>query len=63
VLVRYKFVGSVTVEERFAGAMMMIVTVRLNMTPLLQAPPPSRGGGVLQVMLPNAEFGLCLYWA
>ena len=23
---------------------------------------PSRGGGVLRVMLPNAEFGLYLYW-
>jgi len=59
VLDGYEFVGSVTAEKRFAGAMMVssfeLVTVAPN--------TPSRGGGVLQVMLPNVKFGLYLYWA
>ena len=58
----YKFVGSVTAEERFVGAMIVTIAVRLNISPLFRA-PLSRGGGVLRVMLPNAEFGLGLYWA
>jgi hypothetical protein len=47
VLDDYEFVGSVTVEERFAGAMVVTVTVRLNMSHLLRA-SPSWGEGVLQ---------------
>ena len=39
----YEFVGSVTFEETFVGAMIVIVTVRLNMSPLLRAPPHGEG--------------------
>jgi len=35
VLGGYKFVGSVTIEERFAGATMVTISVRLNMSLLL----------------------------
>jgi len=38
------------------------VAVRLNWFHLLRA-SPSRGGGVLRVILPNVTFGLWLYWA
>jgi len=62
VLSGYEFVGSVTAKERFAGAIMVTITVRLNMSPFLRA-PPSWVGGMLRVMLPHEDFGLCLYWA
>jgi len=59
VLDGYKFVGSVIAEEIFTGSMMVNITVRLNLSLLFQV-PSCWGGGVLGVILPNVEFGLCL---
>jgi len=42
----YEISRSVTAGEIFAGTWERDVTVRLNMSQLLRAPPPPRGEGV-----------------
>jgi hypothetical protein len=56
----YEIVGSVTAQRVYCGNVQNVqrdVGVRLNRSRSLRA-PPSRRGGVSQVMLPNVEFGL-----
>jgi len=58
----YEIEGSVTAGEIFAEAWERDVTVRLNRSQFLRA-PPLRGGGVLQVKCQMQHLGLVCYWA
>ena len=60
----YEISRSVTAGEIFAGTWERDVTVRLNMSQLLRAPPPpSRRRGVLRVIFQMLHLGLVFYWA
>jgi len=57
----YEIRKSVTASEIFAGTEERGVTVRLNMSQLLRAPPSQRGG-VLRVNCQMQHLGLICYW-
>jgi len=57
----YEFVGIVTAEERFAGAMIMTVIVEFEQVNVaLSTPHVDRE--YVESNLPNVEYGFISYW-